>query len=377
MRNGRIGVCVGVIAATVAWTPLMARRSQEASPQAAGTRNGVIGTVTTPGGQPLSGAVVTLIERDTSHRAVRFHIASANAHVLSDERGQYRFENLPLGDYYVAAIPHNQTLTADRHINRSGYRISYYPSARSAAEAMAVTVGMQKAAVANIRLIPATLSVVSGTVIGQNGQPIRQGLLHIAHGDNLFGIDSMGIQIRPDGSFVLPALPPGTYFLQFRESAWPPARGEVPLISDEKVVVAERDLAGVRVAPMHMVRASGRAVIAAADRASFQASKFEVCALVTEGNPGPQMGEAVKDDLTFEFRAWPLPQFVRVLIDQVGWTVKAVRRNGVDITDTRIDFKEGQEISGIEIELQRGVPGRVGGAHPLLADDQQEQVHVR
>ena len=102
---------------------------------------------------------------------------------------------------------------------------------------------------ADIRLLAAVLSVVSGTVIGQSGQPAREGTLQIAHGDGLFGMDSMAMLIRPDGSFMLTALPPGTYFLAFHESGWPPPRGEVPLISNEKIIVNGQDLAGVRVAP--------------------------------------------------------------------------------------------------------------------------------
>src|SRR5262249_37992727 len=160
--------------------------------------------------------------------------------------GAYRLENLPLGDYYVVAIPHNPTLTPDRRINRSGYRTTYYPSATTAGEATPVTVNMHAPVVADIRLRAATLSVVSGTAIGQNGQAVSGGKLNIAHGDNLFGMDSMAMGIRPDGAFTLPALPPGTYFLAYHESAWPPARGEIPLMSDEKIVVDGQDIAGVR-----------------------------------------------------------------------------------------------------------------------------------
>ena len=135
MHRRRITVCVGLITATMAWTPLIARRSQDASPQAAGTRNAVTGTVTTPDGQPVAGTVVTLVERDTLHGAVHFHPANRNYHVLTDERGQYRFENLNFGDYYVAAIPHNQTVTADKHISRAGYRFTYLFSRRSSRSA--------------------------------------------------------------------------------------------------------------------------------------------------------------------------------------------------------------------------------------------------
>jgi hypothetical protein len=318
--------------------------------------NVISGTVTAPDGQPVPGAVVTLIERYTSLGETRFRFASLLAHVTTDEAGAYHFDNLPLREYFVAVIPHNPTLTADRRINRSGYRITYYPSVRAAAEAMPLTVNMHAPLVADVRLIPATLAVVSGTVVGQNGQPVHEGVLHIAHGDNLFGMDSMQMRIRSDGAFMLPALAPGTYFLQFRESAWPPPRGEVPLISNEKVVVNGQDIAGVRVAPIHQVPVSGRVVVVDADRAQFQRDQFEVTVQPSpsDGNPGPISGDRVREDLTFQFKAWPEPSAMRVIIDQPGWRVKRVTRDGIDITDKPFDIQEGHPITGVVIELERG-----------------------
>jgi hypothetical protein len=40
-----------------------------------------------------------------------------------------------------------------------------------------------------------------------------------------------------------------------------------------------------------------------------------------------------------------------MLTEMPGWRIKAVRYKGADVTDTGIDFKAGEEISGIEIEL--------------------------
>ena len=324
--------------------------------------NAITGTVTTPDGKPVVGAVVTVLERGQRLGQPSFHIASALAHVNTDEHGAYRLENVPFGDYYVAAIPHNTTLAADGRINRTGYRITYFPSAQAVTDSMPVTVNMHAPAVADIRLLAATLAVVSGTVIGQSGQPVRAGSLHIAHGDHLFGIDSMGMRIRADGAFMLPALPPGTYFLQFHESAWPPPRGEVPLISNETIVVNGEDISGVRVAPIHQVPVRGRVVVADADRSQFQRSQFEVTvAPAGDGNPGPISGDRVREDLSFEFKAWPQPSAMRVIIYQGGWRVKRVLRDGVDITDKPIDIREGHDVTGIVIELERGGsrdPGR-------------------
>jgi len=72
-----------------------------------------------------------------------------------------------------------------------------------------------------------------------------------------------------------------------------------------------------------------------------------------DGNPGPQRGGQGQPNLTFEFRTWPMPGRVRVMIQSPAWVVKAVRLNGVDITNKTIDFVQGEPITGIEIELAR------------------------
>ncbi|MGH9411995.1 MAG: hypothetical protein ACRD1V_21370, partial [Vicinamibacterales bacterium] len=180
-----------------------------------------------------------------------------------------------------------------------------------------------------------------------------EGTLHIAHGDHMFGIDSRQMRILPDGRFLLPALPPGTYFLQYRESPWPPARGEIPVVSQASVLIRETDIAGVKVVPIHMVKATGHVIVDHAMRSSLIGSEFSISGEPEnwDGNPGFAHAGTVRDDLTFEFASWPGPHYVRVLVYQPGWRVKAIHLNGVDITDKPIDFKEGTPVAGIEIEL--------------------------
>ncbi|HYT69608.1 MAG TPA: hypothetical protein VEL51_24530 [Vicinamibacterales bacterium] len=243
----------------------------------------------------------------------------------------------------------------DGRVNRTGFGITYYPGVKSRDGAKLVMVKVDGPVTADITLVPAVLSVVSGVVIGSNDRPVAGGMLGIAHGDGMFGVDSKGLRIRADGFFLLPALPPGTYFLQFHESAWPPPRGETPLVSGARVVVEGRDLAGVRVAQIHMVHATGKVVVDPAVRALFQPAAFTVGAFPVDvnGNHGPQRSGSIRDDLTFEFSTWPSVGWVRVLFDDNGWRVKAVRHGGRDVTATGIEFKAGQEITGIEIELVR------------------------
>jgi len=334
---------------------LRAAAQDAASLHAAGTRNAITGQVVDKAGKPVAGAVVTIVEKGTTALgAARFHPLDVRVHSVTNEQGAYHLDNLPLGECYVVAIPHN-AVTVDGRVNRSGFETTYYPSAHRAADAMPVSVNIREASIANITMIPAALSVVSGSVIGQNGQPVHGGSLQIAHGDNLYGIDSMAMRLRPDGSFLLPALPPGHYFLQFHESAWPPPHGEIPLISYQPITVDGSDLAGVRVAPMHMVHVSGKVIVAAEDRASLQPSQVQIGTnpFDADGNPGPARPGVVKDDLTFDFAVWPRRQSIRLLSDDNAWTLGSVHRGGVDITNQPIDFKEGQDVSGIEITLVR------------------------
>ena len=75
-------------------------------------------------------------------------------------------------------------------------------------------------------------------------------------------------------------------------------------------------------------------------------------AVDVDSNPMPTFGaDTVKEDGAFKvdgligqrvFRAANLPK---------GWFLKRVTFNGEDVTDKGIEFKPGEEVSGIEIEL--------------------------
>jgi hypothetical protein len=64
------------------------------------------------------------------------------------------------------------------------------------------------------------------------------------------------------------------------------------------------------------------------------------------GGPG-----RVNEDFTFEIKARPARVVLRVNASTGGWTLKAVRLNGADVTDSGIEVKPGEDMSGLEIEL--------------------------
>src|SRR5262249_53524494 len=62
-------------------------------------------------------------------------------------------------------------------------------------------------------------------------------------------------------------------------------------------------------------------------------------------------GGAVKDDWTFELRTRPGLMAIRAFAMGSDWRLKAVRLNGADVTDTGIEFKPNEDVSGIEIDI--------------------------
>jgi hypothetical protein len=77
-------------------------------------------------------------------------------------------------------------------------------------------------------------------------------------------------------------------------------------------------------------------------------------------------------ELTFTFRA--PPGHMRIVPSSLpqGWGLKTIRYHGVDVTETGIEFKAGEEVPDIEVELTHRltqVSGMVRNAKKEIADD--------
>jgi hypothetical protein len=314
----------------------------------------ITGRVVNAKGLPVPQAFVTaLIPRPADSRGFQFFSARLGA--LTNDRGEYRLEALAFGEFYVIALPHNTMTDSAARASRAGYANTFHPGAIRLADAKGVVVKPGVPAIANIMLAPVRLSTVSGVVIAESGAPAGNVRLAITHGDGFFGLDSRSFMIGADGRFAIPRLQPGTYHLRFIASAWPPPRGEIPVLSGATVVVAGQDINNVRVVPIHMVRGTGRVVVATAGRPAFKPGDVRVGAspIDFDGNPGPQSAGVVTDKLTFEFKTWPSVGKIRVSFATPGWTVASITRNGANIADKPVTFAEGKVVSGIEITVRR------------------------
>jgi hypothetical protein len=335
------------------------------APPTTGLRPGhvVTGIVKDQAGRPVSDVFVTALLRDERSALKRgadaaerpYHIASARLGAVTGANGRYELELPHAGEFFLVALPRYLSAGPTRSPQRTGYGHTFYPGVARFADAVPVHVRPGAVITADLTLVPAKLAVVSGTVFDSTGQPARGGRIAMAHGDGFFGVNGRTVSFLPGGRFAIPNLPPGTYFLYFHESAWPPPPGTVPIISTAKVVVNGEDIRDVRVMPTKPVRVTGRLIIEGNGPAPRPGSmKVSAVPVPIDGNPGPSYPGAVTPEGTFEFRAWPLPS--RILVssaDRREWTVKSVRLNGRELPNGIIDLEQLRDVTGLEVVVVR------------------------
>jgi hypothetical protein len=165
-------------------------------------------------------------------------------------------------------------------------------------------------------------------------------------------------------------VPRGTYCLRAIDGVWPPRDGDAARTAFARVTV-DRDVTNIRVAPIGMVKITGRVMTDAVTRAQMALNPVRIAASLDESSCmfGVQHSSVVRSDLTFEFQTWPGTGAIELFLGQLGGGASVrVRLNGKDVTRTKIDFREGQNISGVDVEITRvskpAVPAIVGPPPP-------------
>jgi hypothetical protein len=320
-------------------------------------RAGITGRVTNVAGRAVGGVAITLLQRRENFvrtDSVRLLPVSARLAATTDSRGQYRFDGMADGTYHVAELPYVPNAEAAGRGNRDGYAVTFHPGVENSGDSQPVTIKGSETATADITLLPAMLSTLSGSVTDSTGKPARGGVVRIIPFPPFFGIVSRPANIRPDGTFVASGILPGRYGLQMVEYR-PTQPSEIMKMSGARVTVAGRDIADIRVASIPMVRVTGRLV---RNGSTVPPSSITVSAiaLVAEPPNGPGRAGTVRSDMTFEFRTWPSLGIVRAMIPRPGGGSQelpaTIRLNGADVT-AGVEFVQGRDISGLEVVLRR------------------------
>jgi Carboxypeptidase regulatory-like domain len=356
-------------------------------------RGGVLaGRVVDEFGEAVADADVTAMRMQFQNGRRRLVPSGRNA--STNDLGQFRIYGLPPGEYYVSATLRNaSTMVLDMlggggamagssgPSQNSGYAATYYPSTPNPAEAqrVAIAVGQELPSV-DIQLQPVKLARIAGTAFGSDGKPMSGAMVMLMPSmkDAMFFGPGGTSRTDKDGNFTLTGVTPGEYSLQVQSTGGifqttangnvmafafatssdgstgagpnPPPQREIGMAS---VSVGGDDITGLVITGTRGAKASGTVSFDGGTRPDG-ITNIRVTAPPTDadGNPMPSFGAGqVKESGAFEveglvggrtFRLGNLPR---------GWVLKRVTLNGEDITDRGADFKPGEDVNGIDIEL--------------------------
>jgi hypothetical protein len=306
-------------------------------------------------GEPVAQAMVQLARRRYSNGERRL-AADSTLTSITDDLGRFRLYGIAAGAHYVSA-----TINAPSAVSSPLMMVgltgspapTYYPGTLSANDALPITVtaGQEVGGIA-IQMSSAKLATISGTVRSASGRPLGSGSVMLAVNGG-----SRGTSLRPDGAFSFPNIAPGEYTLTIRLT-------ELKEVAAVPVTMAGEDVALSLVArPGATVR--GKVVFD--DGAPPVTLRPENLRITVQGTGTPAAplfaaGEQSKinDDWAFE-----LPNVVGSgvlrysLLGSLAqqqpspWTLKAVVRRGVDITDTPTAFTT--DVDDVEIHITQRI----------------------
>lgn len=287
----------------------------------------------------------------------------------TDDDGQFRLFGLAPGEYVVAATPPRQGslwITAGVVTMPGTISPTYYPGTASLAEASRIRVGSgEEHGPIQLTIGAVRVNTIRGTVIAANGQPAPSVSVHL-HGESHMPFApaptmSLARQTTAsDGSFQLSDVPAGAHALSVMhfgehgaEFAWIPIT-----VSDDVTDIVLRLQPGTAV--------KGRVVFEG--QAPDAVPTMYIRSQPARTGSGSPAGVMPGEDWTFELPNLFGPTYVRPDGPE-GWHLKAILREGRDITDQAVEFREnGPAVVVVLTRDAAVVAGTVTTAAGLPAD---------
>ena len=281
--------------------------------------------------------------------------------VMTNDVGEFRLFGIPPGQYYLSATWRNTNgfNPNGSPSERTAYAPIYYPGTITANEAQRLTIsaGQQIDDLVMV-LKPIKASRISGTAIGSDGKPLTPAMIMVMQSNVGFGSMSSNAQVRPDGTFTVGGLAPGTYTVRAQRMG--------PMVDGQEAATATVTVTGDDITDLHLVAAkptmlTGRVIVDSTAASSLPRQLMIRAFPANFAGMGPPPAPArVSDDLTFEIKSTPGVVRLSLMANSFGqppdgWSIRFVRLNGVDVTDAGIEFKPNEDITGVEVELTNKV----------------------
>ena len=324
-------------------------------------QSGVIaGRLLDENGDPVEGAMVQLFQVRFTDGRRQLVPVNGVAVRTSNDLGRYRLFGIPPGEYIVCAATN---LTVSRNVTDGvpGYAPSYAPGTPNAAEARTITVDLsQEVGDVDITFVPMATATITGDVMNATGAPLQPNgmfVLSASHRSGALATAPMRGSLNGEGEFQIKNVPPGDYVLQV--SGQRPADDAEAEFAAEYITVAGRDIGG-----LHLRTSTGSTITG---RITFEGSgerprpgdvSVTTAPIDFDRAPigGPFGRSQTTRDWTFELRGLSGLRFIRLVREPPGWMLKAIRVNGIDVTDSPLAFGlRAETLDDVEVVLTRQV----------------------
>ena len=305
----------------------------------------ITGRIVDEMGEPIEQALVSAgrIVRDSDHSG-RLRFRSIGAVANTDDLGEYRISGLAAGTYALAISATGGGMAPRRPQ-------TFYPGTSSLTEAGTLTLRSGEVAgaidFAVAPVIDGQRARLTGYVTDAAGSPVAAKLQVFSSGNGVVASNtSVTMQLPATGEFTL-QVEPGSQTLIAQSASGIAVMTVGPMTGD---------VDGLRLVLSRGGRVSGRVV--------FNGTPLVRTVMRVEGwnadlddvrlssmMDRPVGAAAVQPDGTFAIEDLVGRRELRVSNVPRGWTVTAIAHNGRNLLNVPIDFKGGEDLSGVQIVL--------------------------
>ena len=285
-------------------------------------------------------------------------ILAKYASAETDASGDYRLADLAGGRYYIRA--HAPAADDDPQTAHTGVP-TYHPNTLAAAAAEAVRVAPpSELRRIDLTLQPVDTAAVSGRIMSGTGALLLGSAVTLTPhvGGRVVLGATTGSRVEPDGTFVFPDVPPGSFMIQARalDEATPRMQ-----FATFHIITTGRDVSNIVMTLRGGARVEGAVVVREGegpeswDGLSVRAPTADPSAV------GSDPIARVRPDGTFSLPAMQDgPRFFRIDGLPAGWTLDSVRYHGQDITEVPLDLQSSQQLFDLQLVIRAGQPSITG-----------------